>query len=62
MIDIDRTVEQIFGLYRKHGSQDYIGEEVTQTQHAVQCAMIAEMQQQSVPVSPTCVISDASFA
>jgi len=31
-----------FDLYRKHGGQGYIGEAVTQYQHAVQCALLAE--------------------
>ena len=31
-----------FELYRKHGGRGYIGEEVTQYQHAVQCSLMAE--------------------
>lgn len=31
-----------FELYRKHGGRGYIGEEVTQYQHAVQCSLLAE--------------------
>lgn len=31
-----------FELYRRHGDRGYIGEEVTQYQHAVQCSLLAE--------------------
>ena len=31
-----------FELYRRHGGRGYIGEEVTQYQHAVQCSILAE--------------------
>lgn len=31
-----------FELYRRHGGRGYIGEEVTQYQHAVQCSLLAE--------------------
>ena len=38
------AVERIFSLYRNHGSDDYIGEKVTQLEHAIQCAMQAEQE------------------
>ncbi len=38
----DESVEAIFRLYEKYGSGDYIGECVSQTEHMVQCAMLAE--------------------
>ena len=31
-----------FELYRRHGGRGYIGEAVTQYQHAVQCSLLAE--------------------
>ena len=31
-----------FNLFNKYGSKGYIGENVTQLQHATQCAMLAE--------------------
>ena len=34
--------ERVFRLYRERGDEDYIGEKVTQLQHATQCAMLAE--------------------
>ena len=36
------VVNEIFRHYREHGSEDYIGEKVTQLEHATQCAMRAE--------------------
>ena len=38
----DLVTKQIFDLYRKHGNSDYIGEPVSQQQHMIQCAMLAE--------------------
>jgi len=35
-------VEYIFSLFARYGCSDYIGERITQTEHMVQCAMIAE--------------------
>ena len=35
-------VDKILNLYNKYGSRDYIGEGLTQTEHAVQCAECAE--------------------
>ena len=36
------SVAQVFHLFDKYGEGDYIGERVSQLQHAVQCAMLAE--------------------
>lgn len=36
------TTKRIFDLYRKYGGEDYIGESVSQTEHMIQCAMLAE--------------------
>ena len=36
------NVSYIFDLYRKYGGANYIGEEVTQLQHACQAAILAE--------------------
>ena len=44
MDDIDETMEAIFDLYTKYGDGDYIGEPVSQTEHMVQCAMLAEQE------------------
>ena len=34
----------VFDLYREFGESDYIGEEVTQLQHALQCAHLASLE------------------
>jgi len=39
--DIDRTTDEIVGWYVRHGGAAYIGEAVTQFQHAAQCAELA---------------------
>ncbi|KXJ25652.1 uncharacterized protein LOC110244149 [Exaiptasia diaphana] len=36
------TTKRIFDLYRKYGGEDYIGEPLSQTEHMIQCAMLAE--------------------
>ena len=36
------AVNELFDLYRQYGESDYIGEAVTQTQHMIQCALLAE--------------------
>ncbi len=35
------TIDQIFALYRHHGSADYIGEAITQLEHMSQAAQLA---------------------
>ena len=42
MLSIEETSERVFSLYRKRGGEEYIGEPVTQLQHAIQCALQAE--------------------
>ena len=37
-------VDKVFGYYEKYGNQNYIGEKVTQLEHATQCAMLAEQE------------------
>lgn len=39
--DIDNTVEEVFELYEKFGSADYIGEPVSQIEHMSQAAELA---------------------
>ena len=36
------VTKEVFDLYRKYGDQDYIGEPVSQKEHMIQCAMLAE--------------------
>ena len=44
------TIDKVFALFDKYGHRDYIGENVTQLEHAVQCAMMAEKEDGSVEV------------
>ena len=44
------VVTKIFSYYDEFGSKDYIGEEVTQIEHMVQAAMLAEENNDSVEV------------
>jgi phosphonate degradation associated HDIG domain protein len=39
---IEQAVEEIFSLYQQHGSEDYIGEKVSQIEHMTQAAVLAE--------------------
>lgn len=39
--DADQVVDDIFGLYEKHGNEDYIGEPVSQLEHMSQAAQLA---------------------
>ena len=39
---MNAIVKEIFDLYEKYGACDYIGEPVTQTEHMIQTAMVAE--------------------
>jgi phosphonate degradation associated HDIG domain protein len=38
----EQTAEYLIGLYQKYGQEDYIGEPVSQIEHMIQCASIAE--------------------
>jgi 2-amino-1-hydroxyethylphosphonate dioxygenase (glycine-forming) len=42
MNTIEQTVNEIFDLFKNYGKADYIGEPVSQLQHALQAAMQAE--------------------
>ena len=41
---------QVFSLFEKYGNEDYLGENVTQLEHAIQCAMLAEKEDGSTEV------------
>ncbi|XP_070577883.1 2-amino-1-hydroxyethylphosphonate dioxygenase (glycine-forming)-like [Ptychodera flava] len=43
-ITAEKVTRSIFTLFRKHGCSSYIGEAVTQQEHAIQCAMLARKQ------------------
>ncbi|XP_065069368.1 2-amino-1-hydroxyethylphosphonate dioxygenase (glycine-forming)-like [Rhopilema esculentum] len=38
----EAITKEIFDLYRSHGTNNYLGEDVTQAEHMIQCAMLAE--------------------
>lgn len=38
----ETAIRHIFRLYEKHGADDYIGEAISQIEHACQCAQLAE--------------------
>ncbi len=42
MSSIEQTIEEVFKLYELHGSDDYIGESISQIEHASQGAQLAE--------------------
>ena len=39
--EISNTINIIISLYEKYGARDYIGEPITQYDHALQCAIYA---------------------
>lgn len=41
--DYENNIEKIINLYEKYGSKDYIGEDMTQTEHMIRAAMLAEI-------------------
>lgn len=42
LFDAESIVNEVFGLYAKHGDEDYIGEPVSQLEHMSQAAALAE--------------------
>lgn len=40
--NIEQTIEEVFKLYELHGNDDYIGESISQIEHASQGAQLAE--------------------
>ena len=38
MMEVEEKIRRVFDLYAKFGHEAYIGEEVSQLQHAQQCA------------------------
>ncbi|MBS1669664.1 MAG: HD domain-containing protein [Bacteroidetes bacterium] len=39
-----QVTEEVMGLYEKHGGEEYAGEKITQLEHMVQAAQLAEVQ------------------
>jgi 2-amino-1-hydroxyethylphosphonate dioxygenase (glycine-forming) len=52
------NIENLFNLYNKYGKYDYIGEDVSQIEHMIQAAMIAEEEKQSTDVILACFLHD----
>uniref|UniRef100_H2YLI9 HD domain-containing protein n=1 Tax=Ciona savignyi TaxID=51511 RepID=H2YLI9_CIOSA len=46
-MQIKDNIDEIFALYERFGAAKYDGEEVTQLQHALQCAQLAESEKAS---------------
>merc|ERR1711879_481066 len=42
MSDIESKVEKILSLFENMGDREYLGEDVTQTEHMMQCALAAK--------------------
>jgi 2-amino-1-hydroxyethylphosphonate dioxygenase (glycine-forming) len=55
---IEEKVNLVFSLFDKFGSQDYIGEPVSQTEHMIQAAMQAEKDGQSDEVILASLLHD----
>ena len=41
-VEEKKIADEIISYYTKYGSEDYIGEKVSQSSHMIQCAMLAE--------------------
>ncbi|VVU94342.1 hypothetical protein CPAV1605_64 [seawater metagenome] len=41
-MSLENKLDTIFNLYLQHGNEDYIGESLSQTNHMIQAAMLAE--------------------
>lgn len=52
-MDVTAVVCEVFRLYEDLGQSQYLGEDVTKTQHSIQCAMAAEKDGASDQVSYT---------
>ena len=47
---LEEKLDHIFGLYINYGNVDYIGETVSQTEHMIQAAMLAENENSSIEI------------
>lgn len=52
------NIEQIITLFRERGHSEYGGEAVTQLQHALQCAVLAEAEQASSSLIAAALLHD----
>ena len=53
-----KEIEKLFNLYKKFGNYDYIGEKISQVEHMIQSAMLAELDNQSKEVVLSCFLHD----
>lgn len=51
------VIDQVFSIYRERGHRHY-GENVTETQHALQCATFARQNGESAAVVAACLLHD----
>ena len=54
----DCIIQKIFSYYEDYGDKDYIGEVITQNEHMIQSAMLAEKDNQSKEVILACLFHD----
>ncbi|XP_033733679.1 2-amino-1-hydroxyethylphosphonate dioxygenase (glycine-forming)-like [Pecten maximus] len=47
---VEQVVSEVFRLYEERGSTGYLGERISKTDHSIQCAMLAEKEDQPVEV------------
>ena len=52
------NITDLFELYNKYGNYDYIGEKVSQVDHMIQAAMLAENDNQNLNVVLACFLHD----
>ena len=52
------NINKIFQLFENRGAEDYFGETVTKTQHALQAATIAEKENESNEMVVACLLHD----
>ena len=52
------NITDLFELYNKYGKYDYIGEKVSQVDHMIQAAMLAENDNQNLNVVLACFLHD----
>lgn len=48
----EAVIQEIVHLYHEHGDSNYLGEDVTKSQHSIQCALLAEKEGQPPEVGP----------
>jgi phosphonate degradation associated HDIG domain protein len=51
-------IDRIFALFADRGQREYFGEAVTQTEHALQCAYLAEQSGATAPLTVAALLHD----